>query len=200
MGFIVLVDLAGISLDTDELVKNSKWIDLTADIKPKPDNLFYDHPIPSVLKKYGLLMRKPANPIYFQIFFMKKNVVIFDTINMGINYSASSPLILSKNPSSSHYGKYAQVLVPNGQILFIGGQVNDVDNLLIYDTINDTIDTWQIVNTTASDGRVIVFDGVLKPSVPALSHLSVLDTSKIPYEWSTPIVEILLELLVNTHH
>ncbi|CAB5369067.1 unnamed protein product [Rhizophagus irregularis] len=67
---------------------------------------------------------------------------------MEINYSASSPLILSKNPSSSRYGKYAQVLVPNGQILFIGGQVNDVDNLLIYDTINDTIDTWQIVNTT----------------------------------------------------
>ncbi|CAB4390769.1 unnamed protein product [Rhizophagus irregularis] len=94
-------------------------LDLT-DIKPKPDNLFYDHPIPSVLKKYGLLMRKPANPIYFQIFLMK----------------------------TCRYGKYAQVLVPNGQILFIGGQVNDVDNLLIYDTINDTIDTWQIVNTT----------------------------------------------------
>jgi hypothetical protein len=41
----------------------------------------------------------------------------------------------------------------------------------------------------ASDGRVIVFGGVSKQSVPALPHLSVLDTSKIPYEWSTPTVE-----------
>jgi hypothetical protein len=42
---------------------------------------------------------------------------------------------------------------------------------------------------TASDGRVILFGGVSKDSVPALPHLAVLDTSKTPYEWSTPIVE-----------
>ena len=38
------------------------------------------------------------------------------------------------------------------------------------------------------DGRVIVFGGVSKDA-PATPHLSVLDTSKTPYEWSTPIVE-----------
>ncbi|POG67993.1 hypothetical protein GLOIN_2v1778806 [Rhizophagus irregularis DAOM 181602=DAOM 197198] len=196
MGFIVLVDLAGISLDTDELVKNSKWIDLTADIKPKPDNLFYDHPIPSGNKI--MFLEEFASNFY---------VNIFDTTLKKWNINQNVKILQPMNPITSikevwtfdektgksyllpnFFHEKKRVLVPNGQILFIGGQVNDVDNLLIYDTINDTIDTWQIVNTTGkttevpSDGRVIVFDGVLKPSVPALSHLSVLDTSKIPYE------------------
>ncbi|RGB41962.1 hypothetical protein C1646_751574 [Rhizophagus diaphanus] len=71
---------------------------------------------------------------------------------MEINYNASSPLILSKKTlpkfllvTISNYGKYAQVLVPNGQILFIGGQLQD--------------------------GRVVVFGEVSKPSVPALPHI-----------------------------
>jgi len=40
----------------------------------------------------------------------------------------------------------------------------------------------------ASDGRVIVFGGMTFSTL-ALPELAILDTSKIPYEWSTPIVE-----------
>ena len=40
----------------------------------------------------------------------------------------------------------------------------------------------------ASDGRIIVYGGVLN-TVPALPQLAVLDTSKIPYEWSAPVEE-----------
>jgi hypothetical protein len=40
----------------------------------------------------------------------------------------------------------------------------------------------------APDGRVIVFGGV-SDDVPATPHLSVLNTAKTPYEWSTPIIE-----------
>src|SRR3954451_5894280 len=39
------LDLAGISLDTDELIKESKWIDLM-NIKPKPDIIRFSDPIP----------------------------------------------------------------------------------------------------------------------------------------------------------
>ncbi|CAB4443891.1 unnamed protein product [Rhizophagus irregularis] len=71
-------------------------------------------------------------------------------------------------------------------------------NILIYNTITDT---WQIMNTVGetpgervkhtavlnTDGRVIVFGGVSN-LLPASPDLSVLDTSKTPYEWSTPTV------------
>src|SRR2546430_1963216 len=40
----------------------------------------------------------------------------------------------------------------------------------------------------ASDGRVIVFGGISN-GLPALPHMPILDTSKTPYEWSTPTVE-----------
>ncbi|CAB4443890.1 unnamed protein product [Rhizophagus irregularis] len=91
--------------------------------KPKCQILQPMNPITSI-KEVWTFDEKTGKSYLLPNFF-HENVVIFDTINMEINYSASSPLILSKNPSSSHYDKYAQVLVPN-----------------------------------ASDGRVIVFDGV----------------------------------------
>jgi hypothetical protein len=34
-----------------------------------------------------------------------------------------------------------------------------------------------------------VFGGVSKQSTPALPHLSILNISKTPFEWLTPIVE-----------
>ncbi|EXX59727.1 uncharacterized protein OCT59_013485 [Rhizophagus irregularis] len=90
MGFIVLVDLAGISLDTDELVKNSKWIDLTADIKPKPDNLFYDHPIPSGNKI--MFLEEFASNFY---------VNIFDTTLKKWNINQNVKILQPMNPITS---------------------------------------------------------------------------------------------------
>ncbi|PKY39811.1 hypothetical protein RhiirA4_528312 [Rhizophagus irregularis] len=242
-----LLNLAGISLDTDELVKQSKWIDLT-NIKPKPDNIGFRNPIPSgnkimflddfagnfyvnafdtTLKKWEInqyvnIVQQPklfipftnwisdekTGKSYLTQTLLNEKVLIFDTINMVLNTSASVPKIFSeKYPSGgflNSYDKYVQVLIPNGQILFIGGIINNInlpmDSLLVYDTINDI---WQILNTTGkapeartdhtavstSDGRVIVFGGVSKQSTPALPHLSILNISKTPYEWLTPIVE-----------
>jgi hypothetical protein len=180
------VDLAGISLDNDELVEESKWIDLS-NIKPRPDNLILDDPIPggnkimflddfagnsyvnefdTTLKKWninqyvknlqptkyisisfaGWIFDEKTGKSYLTPEYFDNNVIIFDTINMVINYSALTPINFSTNPSKfGYYRKYAQVLVPNGQILFIGGQIDNVNqfmnNLLIYDTIKDT---WQL--------------------------------------------------------
>jgi hypothetical protein len=179
------VDLANISLDTDELVKKSKWINLM-NIKPQPDNLRFGHPIPAgnkimflqqfagnsyvnifdtILKKWDInhyvnntqpeknifeltnwITDEKTGKSYLAPTIFEENMVIFDTINMVINSSASGPKVLAKDPASiGSYNKYAQVLVPNGQILFIGGRVDyrinlSLDNLLVYDTVNDT---WQ---------------------------------------------------------
>jgi hypothetical protein len=183
----ISVDLAGISLDNDELVEESKWTDLS-NIKPRPDNIRYNNPIQGgnkimflgefadnfYVNEFDITLKKwninqyvknlqptkypisASSPIwisdektgksYLTPEFFNRNVVIFDTINMVINYSALTPINFSTNPSKfGYYKNYAQVLVPNGQILFIGGQIDDVNqfmnNLLIYDTINDT---WQL--------------------------------------------------------
>jgi hypothetical protein len=184
------VDLAGISLDTDELVKQSKWIDLQ-NIKPKPDKLGFRNPIPSgnkimfldnlaanfyvnafdtTLKKWEInqyvnnvqqtklfiplvtnwISDEKTGKSYLTPTLLDEKVLIFDTINMVLNISASVPKIFSeKYPSGgflNSYDKYVQVLIPNGQILFIGGIINNInlpmDSLLVYDTINDI---WQIL-------------------------------------------------------
>jgi hypothetical protein len=183
------VDLSGISLDNDELVEESKWVDL-ANIKPRPDNIGFDDPIPSAnkilflddfagnfyvnefdttLKKWNInqpvknlqptkdisislskrwIFDEKTGKSYLTPDYFDNNVVIYDTINMAVNYSALTPINFSPSQSKtllSSYRKYVQVLVPNGQILFIGGQIDNVNqvmnNLLIYDTINDT---WQL--------------------------------------------------------
>ncbi|PKC08837.1 hypothetical protein RhiirA5_357424 [Rhizophagus irregularis] len=90
-------------------------------------------------------------------------------------------------------------MIPNGQILFIGGKLGNehqsMKSLLTYDSNKDT---WQITNTvgaapqertkhtavSTSDGRVILFGGIIN-NVPALPQLAVLDTSKAPYQWVT---------------
>ncbi|CAG8701018.1 3953_t:CDS:2 [Gigaspora rosea] len=72
-------------------------------------------------------------------------------------------------------------------------------NILIYDIVSDS---WLINNTTGNeiegrtghtavmttDKRIIVYGGlnILRPAFP---YLAVLDTSKIPYEWSAPTEE-----------
>jgi hypothetical protein len=185
------VDLSEISLDNDELVEESKWVDLSK-IKPRPDNLGLNDPIPggnkilflddfasnfyvnefdTTLKKWNInqpvknlqptkdithistslsrwIFDEKTGKSYLTPEYFDDNVVIYDTINMAVNYSALTPINFSPSQSKtllSSYRKYAQVLVPNGQILFIGGQIDDVNqvmnNLLIYDTVNDT---WQL--------------------------------------------------------
>jgi hypothetical protein len=71
-------------------------------------------------------------------------VSIFDSINLELTQSISNP--------SNLFGKFgslsdsAQVMLPNGQILFIGGIISNKEqsmgSILIYDTITDT---WQIM-------------------------------------------------------
>ncbi|CAG8603872.1 hypothetical protein GLOIN_2v1878683 [Rhizophagus irregularis DAOM 181602=DAOM 197198] len=127
---------------------------------------------------------------------------IFDSVNLELTQNTSSPKNLFGEFASS-YTDFAQVLLPNGQILFIGGKIDNkaqsMDNILIYNTITNT---WQITNTVGempgertkhtavltTDGRIIVFGGVSN-LLPASPDLSVLDISKSPYEWSTPTVE-----------
>ncbi|GES98896.1 hypothetical protein GLOIN_2v1527487 [Rhizophagus clarus] len=133
---------------------------------------------------------------------ISSGMTILDTINLSVGIGASTPnnLFTSKFPI---YDKFVQVMIPNGQILYIGGSLNNqaqpMKSLLTYDSINDT---WQMTNTagaepqertkhtavSTSDGRVIVFGGILN-NVPALPQLAVLDTSKTPYTWSAPAEE-----------
>ncbi|CAB4410712.1 unnamed protein product [Rhizophagus irregularis] len=140
-------------------------------------------------------------------------VSIYDSINLELTQSASSPKNLFGNSFSS-YIDFAQVLLPNGLVLFIGGKIGNkaqsMGNVIAYNTVTDS---WQILNTVGetpgerikhtavltTDGRVIVFGGVSN-LLPASPDLSILDTSKTPYEWSTPVVENPIESLVLGEH
>jgi hypothetical protein len=71
-------------------------------------------------------------------------VSIFDSVNLELTKSANLENIFSKFISLSDF---AQVMLPNGQVLFIGGMIGigveqSMDNILIYDTITDA---WQIM-------------------------------------------------------
>ncbi|RGB30887.1 hypothetical protein C1646_764741 [Rhizophagus diaphanus] len=155
--------------------------------------------------------RKTGKSYTFQS--ISNGVSIFDSINLELTQSVSSPKNLLGNSSSSYIG-FAQVLLPNGLVLFIGGKIGNkaqsMGNIIAYNTVTDA---WQILNTVGetpgerikhtavltTDGRVIVFGGVSN-LLPASPDLSILDTSKSPYEWSTPVVENLTEFLVLGEH
>ncbi|CAB4410711.1 unnamed protein product [Rhizophagus irregularis] len=135
---------------------------------------------------------------------------LFDKIDNDMTILDSINLTLTKSISTADnlfvegfvMDNFVQVL-SNGQILFIGGGSGSIkysmNNILMYDTLTDT---WQMMNATGetpegrlghtavsiSDGRIIVFGGISN-SLPASPQLSILDTSKTPYEWSTPTVE-----------
>ncbi|CAG8832333.1 30622_t:CDS:2, partial [Gigaspora margarita] len=98
-------------------------------------------------------------------------VVMFDTINFAWINSISNPQNLF--PRSSFLSKCIPVLLSNGQILYIGGEFT-------------------------SDGRIIVYGGQNNLSMPATPSLTVLDTSKTPFEWSTPTEENSIGRLI--HH
>ncbi|CAB4390775.1 unnamed protein product [Rhizophagus irregularis] len=132
--------------------------------------------------------------------FLDSTMSIFDSINLTLTKGVSTPENLSADIRI--FEDSAQVLL-NGQILFIGGGFssfkNPMSSILMYNTRTDT---WQMMNTvgetpegrikhtavSTSDGRIIVFGGISN-SLPASPQLSILDTSKTPYEWSTPMIE-----------
>ncbi|CAG8723267.1 uncharacterized protein OCT59_028711 [Rhizophagus irregularis] len=129
---------------------------------------------------------------------INKGMTILDTINLSVGSGISTPKNLFAK-KSTFYDDFVQVMIPNGQILFIGGKLGNehqsMKSLLTYDSNKDT---WQITNTvgaapqertkhtavSTSDGRVILFGGIIN-NVPALPQLAVLDTSKAPYQWVT---------------
>lgn len=72
-------------------------------------------------------------------------VSIFDSINLELTQSASSPKNLFGNSFSS-YIDFAQVILPNGLVLFIGGKIGNkaqsMGNIIAYNTVTDS---WQIL-------------------------------------------------------
>ncbi|CAG8670647.1 10993_t:CDS:2, partial [Cetraspora pellucida] len=141
--------------------------------------------------------------ISYQFQNMENGVIIFDTINFAWTGSISNPRNLF--PSYYYLSYHVPVLLQNGQILYIGGKSSEnnqtlMNRILSYDTLKDS---WQINNTTGntpgerkdhtavltSDGQVIVYGGESNLSIPAIPYLAVLNTSKTPYMWLTPIEE-----------
>ncbi|CAG8795312.1 15029_t:CDS:2, partial [Gigaspora margarita] len=134
------------------------------------------------------------------------NLVIFDSANLAWINSTSNPQNLIQNlfPKFITYSGFVQVLSGSDKIFYIGGTVDQLmpmNSILTYDIV---LDSWLINNTTgkeiegrtghtavmSSDKRIIVYGGINKDKLrPALPYLAVLDTSKIPYVWSTPTVE-----------
>ncbi|RIB21074.1 hypothetical protein C2G38_1135595 [Gigaspora rosea] len=136
--------------------------------------------------------------------YLSTGVVIFDTINFVWINSTSNPQNLFSKDIFSING-CIPVLLSSGQILYIGGKLYSfnqtlMNRILTYDSIKDS---WQINNTTGktpeertghtavltSDGRVIVYGGENNLSKSAIPYLTILDTSKTPFMWSTPIEE-----------
>jgi hypothetical protein len=160
------VDLAGVSLDSDTLVDQSKWIDLT-DIKPRPDDLLSNKPIlggksndqimffdstgdkasitsfdttskqwiinqnvKSLTTKFisdtnGWVSDGKTGKAY-TFGSMSSGMSILDTINFSVGTGVSTPKSLFANAKKLvFYNDFVQVMVPNGQILYIGGRLDN---------------------------------------------------------------------------
>ncbi|CAG8540193.1 3984_t:CDS:2 [Dentiscutata erythropus] len=147
-----------------------------------------------------------------------ENLTIFDSINLVWKNSTSNPQnllqsILGSSQIFARYHNFVQVLSACDKIFYIGGTISvnsgssynsnsqfmPMSSILAY---NIMLDSWLINNATGkeiegrtghtavmtSDKRIIVYGGmnILRSAFP---YLAVLDTSKIPYEWSTPTEE-----------
>ncbi|CAB4491724.1 unnamed protein product [Rhizophagus irregularis] len=105
---------------------------------------------------------------------------------------------------------YTATLLPNGDIVYIGGSQTDVNaihfdvismnKIDIYDTIGNTWSTMTATGETITErtghtavlnkkGEIIIFGGVYAPTLVASQpQIAVLDTSVNPFRWSIPIV------------
>ncbi|RIB30302.1 hypothetical protein C2G38_2136433 [Gigaspora rosea] len=103
---------------------------------------------------------------------LSTGVVIFDTINFVWINSTSNPQNLFSKETISIYG-CIPVLLSSGQ--------NTTGKTPEERTGHTAVLT--------SDGRVIVYGGENNLSKSAIPYLTILDTSKPPFMWSTPIEE-----------
>lgn len=177
------VDLAGVTLDSDTRVDQSKWIDLTV-IKPKPEKtstkpvlggkandqiMFFESAdgksttdsFDTTSKQWIISQNvKSLTPGFFSDFngwvsdgktgkaytinSMDKGMTILDTINLSVGSGLSTPKNLFAK-KFAFYTDFVHVMVPNGQILFIGGKLSNehqsMKSLLTYDSVKDT---WQM--------------------------------------------------------
>ncbi|CAG8494376.1 1426_t:CDS:2 [Dentiscutata erythropus] len=173
------IDLKGVTLENGT-ISTTQWIFLA----PSPIYIITDNPFiggNSNKKLFFIDKRLPNESIFLTHSWITNKttgisysfqgldtvVVIFDTINFAWISSNSTPQSLF----SDYFDIYSciPILLSNGQILYIGGN--------------------------SSDGRVIVYGGESNYgeesnlSTSAIPYLAVLDTSKTPFEWSTPIEE-----------
>ncbi len=85
-------------------------------------------------------------------------IIIFDSVNLAfVNKDVSNPQNLF-NGKIVTYDNYAQVLLPSGQILYIGGSIgneNDKQSMRNILTYNIITDTWQMMVWNLLDLLVI---------------------------------------------
>ena len=75
---------------------------------------------------------------------IRNGISIFDNVKLTWSYSLTNPKFLFTSEFAA-YNNLAQVLLPNGQILYIGGTIDSakltMDKILTYDTVTDN---WQM--------------------------------------------------------
>ncbi|CAG8589965.1 13114_t:CDS:2, partial [Acaulospora morrowiae] len=127
------------------------------------------------------------------------DMIILDTISWSWNVEVF-------NNSPSPRDSFTAVILPSGIIVYIGGSSSDgyyipMEQIHTFDTLSLS---WSSMNATGTipssrcgassvlttDGRVFVFGGSIRVTddiyEEAYPNLAVLDTTKTPYEWSTP--------------
>ncbi|RHZ88689.1 hypothetical protein Glove_21g312 [Diversispora epigaea] len=112
-----------------------------------------------------------------------KDMIIFDTITL--TYSNGSTI----NGPLGMAG-YTETLLPNGTIIYIGGEVWNslvsIKNITMYDIIEDSWNYATAKSPNASDGRVICYGGITKISITASPSPSLIVLNATSFEWSYP--------------
>ncbi|RHZ54928.1 hypothetical protein Glove_421g68 [Diversispora epigaea] len=96
---------------------------------------------------------------------------------------------------------YSASILPNGIIVYFGGQDNDtlakMNDIKLFDTkknewsymdaTGDYVDSrWSFASVLTPDGYIIIFGGCTLNRTSINTKVAVLDTNKSPYEWSIP--------------